>query len=100
MGGFQPLVGDQVLTLPAYVEDQQGPFAVAQALTRRANWPSIRIRCVSSSWSSLPGCPLAVPRRCAGACIMPASPPILLVGSSWRRAAESQAEGKMKFETA
>src|SRR5262249_57809163 len=28
----------------------------AQALSRRANRPAIRIRCVSSSWSSLPPC--------------------------------------------
>ena len=42
------------LRSPALQKITGTPFAAAQALTRRANRPAIRIRCVSSSWSSLP----------------------------------------------
>ena len=42
------------LRSPAVQKITGTPFAAAQALTRRANRPAIRIRCVSSSWSSLP----------------------------------------------
>jgi hypothetical protein len=42
------------LRSPALQKMTGTPFAAAQAFTRRANRPAIRIRCVSSSWSSLP----------------------------------------------
>jgi hypothetical protein len=44
------------LRCPAVQKISGTPLAAAQALTRRANRPAIRIRCVSSSWSSLPPC--------------------------------------------
>jgi hypothetical protein len=42
------------LRSPALQKMSGTPFAAAHALTRRANRPAIRIRCVSSSRSSLP----------------------------------------------
>jgi hypothetical protein len=44
------------LRSPAVQKISGTPFAVAHALTRRANRPAIRIRCVLSSRSSLPPC--------------------------------------------